>query len=113
MGENKKLQGELQKLHAREEEYLKTVQAWKEEVSGITLQIDAKISEFKATQTIVVSLLEAPISIELVDTARECVDQIDKDLVELKARFVLFMTRVKEVLKKLNTSASGLGTSHK
>ena len=47
MGKNKKLQGELQKLCAREEEYLKIVQPWQEEVSEIALQIDAKILEFK------------------------------------------------------------------
>ena len=74
MGKNKKLQGELQKLCTREEEYLKTVQPWQEEVSEITLQVDEKISEFKGMQTIVVSLLEDLVNVELVDTARECID---------------------------------------
>lgn len=47
MGENKKLQGKLQKLCTHEDECLKTMQPWQEEVSEITMMIDAKISEFK------------------------------------------------------------------
>ena len=67
---------------------MKTVQPWQEEVSEITLQVDAKISEFKAMQTTIAILLEAPVSAKLIDTTRECVDQIEKDLVELKAGFI-------------------------
>ena len=39
-------------------------------------------------QTTIASLLEEPITMELVNTVRECVDQIDRDLAELKASFV-------------------------
>ena len=50
-------------------------------------------------KTTIVSLLEAPISTELVNMARECIDQIDKDLVGLKAGFAKFTTKIKEILK--------------
>ena len=86
------------------EEYLKIVQPWQEEVSQIALQVDAKISEFKAMQTIVTSLLEALVSAELIDIVRECIDQIDRDLVEVKVGFVQFTTKVKGILKKPKTS---------
>ena len=89
------------------------MQAWQEEVSQITLQVDVKIIEFKAMQTIIASLLKAPVSAELVDMARECIDQIDKDLIGLKAGFAKFTTKIKKILKSHKTSASGSGTSHK
>lgn len=112
MGENKKLQGEFQKLRTREEEYLKTVQPWKEEVSEIALKIDAKISDFKATQNIVASFLEAFVTTELVDTVRECVDQIESDPAELKSSLAQFTTKVKKILNETKI-ASGSETSHK
>ena len=58
MGENKRLQTELQKLRAQEEKYLKTVQPWQEEVSQIALQVNEKLTEFKAMQTTVARLLD-------------------------------------------------------
>ena len=44
---------------------------------------------------------------------RECIDQIDKDPLELKARLVQSTKKVKEILKKSKTSASGSGMNHK
>ena len=113
MGEKKKLQGELLKLRTRKEKYLKTLQSWQEEVSEIVLKIDAKITEFKATQTTVASLLEALITVELVDIVQECVDQKEGDLAELKTGLDQFTSKVKHILKEMKTSASGFGMSHK
>ena len=64
-------------------------------------------------KTIFLSLLEAHVTIELFDIVKECVDQIYRDLVELKDGFIQFTAKVKEILKKLKTSASGSGMSHK
>ena len=113
MGENKKLQGELQKLCAREAEYMKIVQPWQDEVLEIALQVDAKISEFKAMKSTVVSLLEASVSAKLVNTTRECIDQIDKDLAGLKAGFAKFKKKIKNIVKIQETTASGSGMNHK
>jgi hypothetical protein len=60
-----------------------------------------------------VSLIEAPVSAKLVNTVRECIDQIDKDLVELKAGLVQFTKKIKVILKNPKTSASVSGMSHK
>jgi len=92
---------------------LKIVQPWQEEVSTITLQLNAKLTEFKATQTIVTSLLEEPTTTDIVNTARECVDQMDKDLSGLKANFTKFSKKVKEILKSQKAMTSGSGMSHK
>ena len=82
---------------------------------AIALQINAKLTEFKATQTKVASLLEEPTTAELVDTFRECDEQMDKDLTRLKADFVKFIKKIKEILKgqKEQKTASGSGMSHK
>lgn len=89
------------------------MQPWQEEVSQITLQVDAKVTKFKVTQTTIVSLLEAPVSTELVDIARECVDKMEKDLTNLKASFDKFKTKIKKIVKSQETSTSGSGMSHK
>ena len=92
---------------------MKTVQPWQEEVSEIALQVNAKLTEFKATQTTVVSLLEEPATAELVDHARECADQMEKNLVGLKDDFMKFTKKIKEILKsqKAMTSDSRRATS--
>ena len=115
MGDIKRLQVELQYLCAREADYFKIVQSWQDEVSEIALQVNAKLVEFKAMQTTVASLLEEPATAELVNTARECVEQMDKDLAGLKADFTEFTKKIKEILKghKEQKTASGSGTSHK
>lgn len=92
---------------------MKTVQSWQEEVSEIALKIDAKISEFKATQTTVANLLEAPVTVDLIDTERECAGQIDNDLTKLKTSLAQFTSKVKKVLKELKIVTSGSGMSHK
>ena len=72
-----------------------------------------KLTEFKAMQTTIVSLLRAPVSADLINMARECVEQMDKDLAGLKASFAKFKTKIKKVVKSQKTSASGSGMSHK
>ena len=74
IGENKRLQTELQQLRSCKAEYLKTLQPWQDEVSTITLKVNAKLTEFPAMQTIVANLLDEPPTVELVNIATECVD---------------------------------------
>ena len=76
-----------------------TVHPCQEEVSEITSQVNVKLTEFKAMQMIVASLLEEPTTAELVDTTRECAKQMDKDLARLKANFTKFAKKIKEILK--------------
>ena len=78
---------------------------------AIALQINAKITEFKVTQTIVASLLEEPTTAKLVDKARECAEKMDKDLIALKVEFVKVTNKIKEVLK-IQKTTSGSGMSH-
>ena len=59
-------------------------------MSKIALQVNAKLAKFKAMQTTIVSLLEEPTIAKLVDTTRECVDQMDKDIIGLKSDFLKF-----------------------
>ena len=47
MGESKRLQTELQQLRACEEEYLKTIHPWQDEVPVITIKVNAKLIEFQ------------------------------------------------------------------
>ena len=47
------------------------------------LQVNAKLIEFTTMQMTVVRLLDDPPTIELVNKAGECVDQMNKDLAGL------------------------------
>ena len=64
----------------------------------------------KSRYAIVASLLEASVTTKLVNTMRECVDQIEGDLAEVKTGLDQFTSKVKQILK---TNSSGLETSHK
>lgn len=91
---------------------MKTVQPWQEEMSTIVLQVNAKLTKFKVTQTTIASLLEEPTTVEIVDIARECVKQMDKDVIGLKVDFVKFTKKIKQILKVTRLQvAQGRATS--
>lgn len=115
MGENKRLQTKLQKFHTKEAKYLKIVQPWQEEVSQIALQVNEKLTDFKEMKAIVVSLMDEPPTIELVNTAWECVDQMNKDLIGLQDDFMQFTKKIRQLLKEKKElkTTSGSGMSHK
>ena len=54
MGENKRLQTELQNLCAQEAKYLKTFQPWHEEVSQIALQAIKKPQELSMRRAAII-----------------------------------------------------------
>ena len=53
----------------------------------IVMKVNAKLTNFTATQMTVVSLLDEPPTVELVNTARECVDQMNKDIAWLQDNY--------------------------
>ena len=69
-------------------------------MSKIALQVNAKLTEFKATQTTVASLLEEPTTTELVNTAKKYFNQMDKDLTGLKCDFVKFTKKIKRKVRR-------------
>ena len=117
MGETHKLQERHRKLCREEAHYLKIVQPWKEEVSQIALKVNEKVIEFKATQTTVVSLLEEPVSMNLVDSTRESVEKCKNDLAELHTSFTKFFVWVNIAIGKTKEKRmkdiGGLGMIHK
>lgn len=84
-------------LHKDEAHYLKTVQPWKDEVSQISLQVNKKLAKLKAMQTTVASLLEEPTTVELVETTKECVEQLEKDLARLQDNFKIFTKKIADM----------------
>lgn len=100
MGETQKLQEKLRKLHREEAHYLKTIKPCQEEVSQIALKVNEKLTQFKATQTTVVSLQEEPLSVELVDSTREFVEKSKNDLTELRTSFTKLSTRVTTAIEE-------------
>lgn len=82
-------------------------------MSKIALEGNAKLIEFKATQTIVVSLMEELATADLVNTSKECANQMDRDLARLKVDLVKFTNKIKEILKSQKAMTSGSRMSHK
>lgn len=113
MGESKRLQTELQQLHTREVEYLKTLQPWQDEVSEIAIKVNAKLTEFQAMQKTVTSLLAEPPTADVANIARECVDQMTQDIVGLQDTYTQFTTKLLETVKGNKDDIGGLGMSHK
>lgn len=70
MGESTRLQIELQRLHVHEAEYLKALHPWQDEVSKIAIKVNAKLTEFQATQMTVASLLVEPPTADVINTTR-------------------------------------------
>jgi len=66
-------------------------------------------------KAIVVSLMDEPPTIELVNTAWECVDQMNKDLIGLQDDFMQFTKKIRQLLKEKKElkTTSGSGMSHK
>ena len=62
-----------------------------------------------ATQSIVASLLDEPATTELVNTSREYVNQMNKDLAGLHDDFMQFTKKIKQLLRtqKEQDTASG------
>ena len=84
----------MQTLRKDEAHYLKIIQPWQDKVSHISLKLNENLAEFKATQMTVVSLLEELATTELVETTKECVDQLEKDLTRLQDNFTSFKKKI-------------------
>ena len=48
------------------------------------VKVNAKLTEFQVMQTIVESLLAEPPNVDVVNTTRECVDQMNRDIAGLQ-----------------------------
>lgn len=94
MKESTKLQTELQKLRAKEAEYMQTLEPWQEQVSEIAVNINANLIEFKVTKMIVASLLDDQLIFELIKATRENVDHMTQDLVALTASYTKINTDI-------------------
>lgn len=63
-------------------------------------------------QTTVASLLEETPTADIVNTTRECVDQMTQDIAGLQDNYTKFTMNLWQILKSLKEVTSGLGTSH-
>ena len=90
------------------------VQPWHNQVSSIAIKVDAKVKEFVVSKdTVDKSIEEGMINEELVDTAKQCVEQMDIDIVEIKRDFEAFSQKVKERRLTLKLDIGGLRMSQK
>lgn len=110
IGESKRLQT---KLRAKEVEYLQTLQPWKEQVSEIVIKINVKLTKFHATQTTVARLLTESPTTDLVNAARESVDQMTQEIATLQQTYTKISTEIQEIVKGPKDDVGGSGTSHK
>ena len=112
MGESKRLQTKLQQLRAKEAKYLKSLQPWQDQVSEIVVKVNVKLTEFQATQMTVKSLLVEPPTADVINTSKECVDQMTRDIATLQNTYTQFSTKLWEAMHRMKDDTSGSRMSH-
>ena len=76
-GERKKLQIQLQKLWEQKTDFLQVTQPWQDELVDLPLQVEAKVVDFRETQTTVVNLFALKVTKESLDHVRGSVAEMD------------------------------------
>lgn len=113
MKESTKLQTKMQKLQAKEVEFMQTLQPWQEQVSEIIVQINVKLIEFKVMQTIVVILLDEQPTTKLITATRESVVQMTQELVALTTSYTKINIEIWNAMKLPKDDEGGSVMSHK
>ena len=86
---------------------------WQDQVSEIMVKVNVKLTEFQVMQMIATSFLVEPPTVDLVNTARECVDQMTWDIAGLQETYTQFSTKLWEVVIGNKDDTGGSRTSHK
>ena len=77
LGESKKLQIWLQKLREEETKFLQVTQPWQDKLANLALQVEAKLAEFRETQTTVVNLLVGKVTKDSLEQVRGSIIEMD------------------------------------
>ena len=91
----------------------RTLQPWKEQVSEIEVQINKKLTKFKATQMTVASLLDEHPTVKLVTTTKESVEQMTQELAAPTASYTKINTKIWNTVKPPKDDEGGSGMSNK
>ena len=75
--ESRKLQIRLQKLWEEETEFLQVTQPWQDKLADLALQVEAKLAEFRETQSTVVNLFAGKVTKESLEQERGSVAEMD------------------------------------
>ena len=117
-GESKKLQIRLQKLWEEETEFLQVTQPWQDELVNLALQVEAKLAEFRETQTTMVNLFARKVTKESLEQERGSVIEMDGAHTKLNDVYSQWYDKMHHIFeerkeKKRRAVSSGSGRSHK
>ena len=100
-------------MRAKEAHYTKTLKPWQVKVSAIAVGVNEKLLQAKRMQTTVTSLPEEKPTVDLVNATRESVDQIIREIAELRASYTQLNNEIWDIVRPLKTNTGGSRTSHK
>ena len=72
-----------------------------------------KFKEFEVVQMIVVSFLDEHLTVKLITTTRERIEQMNQDLTALTASYTKINTEIWNAVKLLKDDEGGSGMTHK
>ena len=118
LGESKKLQIRLQKLREEETEFLQVTQPWQDKLVDLALQVEAKLAEFRETQSTVVNLFAGKVTKESLEQERGSVTEMDGAQNKLNDVYTQWYDKTHQIVEerkeqKRYATASGSGMSHK
>jgi hypothetical protein len=113
MGEVRKMQQQLHKLRTEDEKLTNSIQPFMDEYAEIVGQVETKIKEIAESQEIIDTLTKEDATAETVQTAVECVDELDSAIAKWKNTFAETQARADAQIKRPHASASGSRASHK
>ena len=99
-GERKRLQIWLQKLQEEETEFLQVSQPWKDELASLALQVEAKLTEFQETQTIVVNLFVGKVTKESLEQERGSITEMDGAHTKLNDVYIQWYDKTDQIVEE-------------
>ena len=108
------LQQEAQRLWEKYIQFNNLLQPYQEQIAELIDAVEQKVKEFTTSKSEIDEFTEdSSISQAMLETAQECVEAMNNEVVGLQERFARTSQEAKEKLKQEKPAVSDLGKSHK
>jgi archaellum component FlaC len=113
MSEVRRIQQQLHKLRNEDAKLTNSIQPFMDEYADLAAQIEAKIKEIAESQQVIDGITKEEATAETVQTAVECVDELDSAIAQWKKTLAETQAKADAQIKRPHASASGSRASHK
>ena len=99
-GESKKLQIQLSKLHEEETNFLQVTQSWQDELAGLALQVETKLTEFRETQSAVGKLCIDKVTKESLDQVWGSITEMESAHKKLQDVYIQWYDKTNKIIEE-------------